>query len=296
MTSTSDTMARRLARTLLLASMAPLSGACAPEEQEPLGVAEQAAFTANALTANALTANALTANALTANALTANALGAAALAAVEDPGPPGDLARELLRYEVSCAFGADQRFDFSWTDTAGSLHVESYPGSLGLARAWATGALDLAGQEWVSACLAARVNAVGVSVPLSVRGTHPALATTPAELAAYPTREGAFFGNLFADNSVVYACYDPLTTTAAQLSRRMCAQPRLLSLTLGGLSTAYDCGPIQVVGPCAVLPGGLRLGPCASEAPIARYLYGCSPPASRGATPSITTFLQGGLL
>ena len=62
------------------------------------------ALTANALTANALTANALTANALTANALTANALTANALTAngLRDP-----LAREFLKYVVSCALDED---------------------------------------------------------------------------------------------------------------------------------------------------------------------------------------------
>src|SRR5436190_14644271 len=63
------------------------------------------ALTANALTANALTANALTANALTANALTANALTANALTAngLRDP-----LARQFMKYVVSCALDADQ--------------------------------------------------------------------------------------------------------------------------------------------------------------------------------------------
>lgn len=193
---------------------------------------------------------------------------------------------------MSCAFGADQRFDFSWTDRAGVGHVESYPGSIGLARGWATGALDVTGQEWVSACLAARVNAEGVSVPLSVRGTNPALATTPAELAAYPTREGAFFGNFFAAARTVQACYDPLTSTAAQLAKRVCAQPQLVSVTLGGISTAHDCGPIQVVGPCVVLAGLLRLGPCASVSAIDRAYNACTPPGGGGVIPSITTFLH----
>ena len=86
------------------------------------------ALTANALTANALTANALTANALTANALTANALTANALTAngLRDP-----LAREFLKYVVSCALDEDDSVSFRSTASA-----TSFRGSLGLAPEW----------------------------------------------------------------------------------------------------------------------------------------------------------------
>src|SRR5580765_4195912 len=62
------------------------------------------ALSANALSANALSANALSANALSANALSANALSANALtaSALRDP-----LAREFLKYVVSCALDED---------------------------------------------------------------------------------------------------------------------------------------------------------------------------------------------
>src|SRR3954453_3276683 len=63
------------------------------------------ALSANALSANARAANALSANALSANALSANALSANALtaSALRDP-----LAREFLRYVVSCALPDDK--------------------------------------------------------------------------------------------------------------------------------------------------------------------------------------------
>src|SRR6478609_9746702 len=68
------------------------------------------ALSANALSANALSANALSANALSANALSANALSANALTstALKDP-----LARQFLKYVVSCALPADQVVNMS---------------------------------------------------------------------------------------------------------------------------------------------------------------------------------------
>src|SRR6185369_13163478 len=103
------------------------------------------ALSANALSANALSANALSANALSANALSANALSANALTAdaLHDP-----LAREFLKYVVSCALDRDQGFSMT-------IDGQSYtfPGSLGLAREWGepNGSCDGECQRWVSA-------------------------------------------------------------------------------------------------------------------------------------------------
>ena len=278
-----------------LAITLPVIG-CAQEP--PTGAAAEAALNANALNANALNANALNANALSPGGLGVAPLDPLALdpgarRALQDPGSAGDLSRELLRYSVSCALGAGQSFDFTWTAADGTVNAESYPGLLGLAPGWATAPLDPAGQQWVSACLASRVNAEGVSVQLSSRGTSPQLATTADERATFRVREAAFFGNLFTSDPVVYACYDVLTMTAAQLKHRVCAQPQLLDLTLGSLSLGYDCGPIEVLGPCAQILGLLTLGPCASHDPTDRYWYNCSPSYGAPVVSSITTFLTG---
>jgi len=76
------------------------------------------------------------------------------------------------------------------------VHHE-FPGRLGLAPEWQRGPCDTACQRWVSACLLAHGNALGVEVPISLRGHHPALATTADERAGFPVQEGAFYGNLF---------------------------------------------------------------------------------------------------
>jgi hypothetical protein len=280
----------------LLAALAALAAGCSLESSEDVGVAEQAALNPNALNPNALNPNALNPNALNPNALNPNALNPNALSpqatsAIQDPGDAGSLSRELLRYTVSCAFTSDQSFDFSWTDAGGALHEESYPGLLGLAPSWATQPLDLAGQQWVSACLASRVNAEGVSVMLSSRGVHPALATTAGERDAYPVREAVFFGNLFDSSHTVYACYDPLSMVPSHLAHRVCAQPQLVTLTVNEFTTGYTCGAIEVVGPCYDVLG-LGLGICGSANPTGRYFYDCAPPGDTGDVPAITTFLS----
>jgi hypothetical protein len=285
-----------------LAVIAAISCAtgCAPAPEEEIGAAQEAGLNANGLNANGLNANGLNANGLNANGLNSNGLNSnsmrpEAMSAVQDPGPTGDLARQLLRYTVSCAFTSSQFFDFSWTDADRVTHQESYPGLLGLAPSWATQPLDLTGQQWVSSCLASRVNAEGVSVMLSSRGTHPALATTSNERAAYQTREAVFFGNLFTGSPKVYACYDPLSMVPSQMAHRVCAQPDLLALNLNDLTGGYDCGPIHVVGPCTQLLGLITLGVCASQNPTNRYFYNCSAPGSAAIVPSITTFLSGSI-
>src|SRR4051794_19334840 len=86
------------------------------------------ALSANAVSANALSANALSANALSANALSANALSANALTstALQDP-----LARQFLKYVVSCALPVDQIINMT---IDGSEY--KFPGGLGLAPDW----------------------------------------------------------------------------------------------------------------------------------------------------------------
>jgi hypothetical protein len=186
------------------------------------------ALTANALTANALTANALTANALTANALTANALTANALTAngLRDP-----LAREFLKYVVSCALTSDQSLSMSVDGVS-----YTFPGSLGLAPDWGRrgGSCDESCQRWVSACVLARVDALGVERQISIRGANPALVPSWSEVANYTDREAAYFGNLFVDGQPRYLCLAPGKSS----------DPRVCGASL-------DSCPMEVVGSCA---------------------------------------------
>jgi hypothetical protein len=276
-----------------LAVLAVLPLGCAVEAQERVGSADQGMLYANALDPSALTSGALTPSALSPSALNPCALSPSAMSALRDPGSAGNLARELLRYTVGCAFAPHQSFAFSWTDSLGVEHDEAYVGLASLSPDWATQPLDPTGQQWVSDCLASRVNAEGVSVMLSSRGTNPALACSWDELATYQTREAVWFGNLFTSTPTVYACYDPLSMLPSQMAKRVCAEPDLLKLDLNDLPSTYSCGPIEVIGPCTQVLGLLTVGYCASQDPVDRYFYNCAPHGGAPVIPSITTFLHG---
>jgi hypothetical protein len=205
------------------------------------------ALNPNALNPNALNANALNPNALNPNALNPNSLSPAAFAAITDPGTSGDLSRELLKYTVSCALTSSQSFAFSWTDSSNVTHSESYPGLMGLASSWASSALSMTGQYWVSACLASRVNWYGVHVTISSRGNNPQLGTTYAErTTGYPNIEGAFFGNLFASTPTLYACYNHNHVADSRSWQRDCATGHLNSN-----GTTSNCGMLTVLGDCS---------------------------------------------
>jgi hypothetical protein len=222
-------------RVLSLGLLAVWASACGgepgaqPDVQEISSYALSAnALSANALSANALSANALSANALSANALSANALSANALSAkaLEDP-----LAREFLKYVVSCALPADQTVNMTIQGKA-----YSFPGSLGMEPQWGQrgGSCDESCQRWVTACVLARVDFLGVERPISVRGLNPGLRTSFKEALDFPVSEATYFGNVFAPDKPLFACLAPGKTTDA----RVCGD------------SMKSC-PMQVVGPCA---------------------------------------------
>lgn len=265
--------------------------------EAPVGIIVEAALNANGLAPESLApgAGGLDLRALGDRALAPGALDPAAAAAIQDPGAAGDLARRLLRYAAGCALTPAQSVEFAWTGLDGAAHAESWHGVLGLASAWAAQPLDPAGRQWVTACLASRVNALGITVPLSSRGTHAALGSTLAERTSYATREGAFFGDLFAEAPQVHACFDPLSMAPSQMAHRVCAQPDYLALNLNDLAGGYDCGPVHVIGPCEGVLGLGLVGPCTREDLAAHYFDGCTPPGGAGPLPAVTTFLQGAI-
>ncbi|WP_437554886.1 hypothetical protein WME97_22890 [Sorangium sp. So ce367] len=189
---------------------------------------------ANRVQRQVLGANMLTANQASLMALTTSPLNDASFAkgplhqALLDP-----RAREVMAALVQCALGSDQP-PVNWTptkedlsakaaqdraarrsmarpgDLAGDLaraqkdadasivaDPDSWSGSVGLCRDWATQAPSEACQEVVSACLLARNNAEGVSLDISLRG-DPSLTLGGEEAAGrFTWQEGAFFGNIF---------------------------------------------------------------------------------------------------
>jgi hypothetical protein len=221
--------------------------------REALGTAQQKALNPNALNPNALNPNALNPNALNPNALNPNALNpnalsSGALEAIQDPGSDGDLSRQLLKYTVSCALDATQSFNFSWTDADDVVHDETYTGLLGLAADWAMGALSSAGQQWVSACLASRVNWYGAEVILSSRGPSTLLGTTSGERSEYSHLEGAFYGNLFGESPAVHACHYAPDDSNSRSLYRDCAAGHV-----NADSSISACGVVELAGSCGDL-------------------------------------------
>jgi hypothetical protein len=235
------------------------------------------ALNANALDGNGLSGDGLKPNALSPNALSPNALSASALEAIQSPGPDGSLSRQLLEYTVSCALDTTQSFSFSWTDESGVVHEETYRGLLALATLWATRPLTSWDAEWVSACLASRVNWYGEKVMISSRGTRPSLIKTGTpELTRFPNVEGAFWGNLFTAQPQVFACHYSPNDENSRGHLRDCAAGHV-----DAQGNVVPCGMIQLVGPCETL--------CTLSTNEGGYYSGCSGPVS--STKVITVFL-----
>ena len=202
-----------------------------PQEAEALGEAESQLVVSNALNPNALNPNALSPS---------------ALQLIQDPGSSGDLSRQLLRYTVSCALNPTQSFSFSWTDAFGVVHSETYSGLLGLAVGWANNRLSTSGAEWVSACLASRVNWYGATVIISSRGPTAHLSTTSEERAGYPAIEGAFFGNLFTSTPAIYSCHNLTNVDNSRSQQRDCAAGHV-----NPDGSVSSCGMLQILGSCS---------------------------------------------
>ncbi|WP_437580085.1 hypothetical protein [Sorangium sp. So ce887] len=242
-----------LKRTFIVLGWAGALSGCIAEvgdtgaRDELVGESQGALLGGNALSANALNLNALNLNALNLNALNLNGLSAQNLATIQDPGPNGTLAREFVRYATNCALSSAASFDFSWTDSSGNMHSESYPGLLGVAPTWASGPLDELGQRMVTSCVAARVNYYQVPVVLSARSLRTPLKTLSSsqELIDYPDVEGAFWGNLFAAQPYLNACYNSATVNNSRAYQRDCAAGHLTSG-----DQIVECGVIRIAGPC----------------------------------------------
>jgi hypothetical protein len=152
--------------------------------------------------------------------------------------------REVLSLVVSCAVPLG-------ITLVGLVNGAEFdlPGEIGLAPQWLSSSLDRVGRHWVSACMFARVNALEVVIPISMRGPHPQLATSAAERANWTLEEAAFYGDAFGPlNQPLqwFACRgrDKAAGNAGELADRECAAPDPAhpGFTLCGMIFAGDCG------------------------------------------------------
>ncbi len=134
---------------------------------------------------------------------------------------------ELLRYAVQCALpeGGDV------VTPGGVLH-----GNFGLRSEWRDEPLSVEGQQIVSACLLAHLNAFGAHVTIAIAGPDVPF---PAP-NGFRYMEGVFFGNVFASPSTRVACSgsgDGLGGDAVGRAERVCT------------TSGARCG-LDAVGPC----------------------------------------------
>jgi hypothetical protein len=264
--------------------------ACGPVGDEDTAVAASAVLNANSLSPAALdpSSGAVAPALLAATALDPAELSPAALAALQDPSATGDLSRRLLSYTVGCAFAPTQSFTLSWVDASSAAQQQTYAGLIGLAPTWADAPLDATSEPWVSACLISRLNYFGIEVALSSRGSAPALAAAPGEIAAYPNQEGAFWGNVFTSPPTEYACDDTPDDAHSRSLDRVCAAGYV-----DAQGVTVGCGIVERVGSCdaacAPLTGANGL-----------YHPSCTAPSAAGSAPGgggltsqvITVFLE----
>lgn len=221
---------------------------CADTMSENAETRSQPVMSANRLGYNRLGYNRLGYNRLGYNKLSASSLAAGALTAngwtevLAD-----DDARILFKYIYECAAppGATLALPIAG-DTM------TFTGQIGVAPQWLTDRCDEDCEQWISACVIARINGLGVTVPISLRGDNPALQLDDVERDTFHFEELAAFGNIFDyDDATGYprvlgVCQLPglagkLASTGTEdshwLERRICGEPG-------------RCGPLQVYGEC----------------------------------------------
>ena len=192
----------------------------------------------NKLAGNKLAGNKLAGNKLSNGALAVNMESAGKLLSTED-------GREVFSFIVSCALPSDVVLEATIDDT-----TFDFFGELGLTPAWRVSPLSSEGKGWISACMFSRVNDNDVPLPVSLRGSNFALATTADERMGWTVEEGAFYGDLFTpdDQPILWiACRGSgqlAHPDAGGLVNRNCAKPDPddPSVTQCGFIYAGDCG------------------------------------------------------
>jgi hypothetical protein len=261
---------KSLAATLVLGSLSLVgcSGAVG-ESEEATGEAEQASVSLNSVSLNSVSLNSVSLNSVSLNSVSLNSvsLNSVSLNGLDDPSN-----RKVWEYVVGCALPAGQSV------TVSSQGVSyTWNGQLGLAPQWSHGPCDESCQEWVSACVLARVDYAGVARQISLRGDKPGLATSAAERATYYDREATYYGNIFSIPQRFYACLSPGKTEIP----RVC-----------GPSVA-SCG-FDVVGSCDDVCGRPRSDGSFPNCSVPEDDHGCGHGRDRDDVyhASITVFLR----
>jgi len=205
----------------LVLAIAILPGCSDPlaTHMDSQSISSQNALSYNRLSMNRLSMNRLSMNRLSMNRLSMNRL---SMNSLESDGlEETEEGREALTYVAKCALNEG---DVLVANVDGVEY--QFPGLLGVAPEWEDGALSPEGEQLVSACLLAHVNAFGVSVPVSIR-SWPAIAAMAQERRDFPIYEATFFGDVFADELKAFSCAGDSQDLAAKYATsrelRVCA-------------------------------------------------------------------------
>jgi len=145
---------------------------------------------------------------------------------------------ELLPYLVHCALPPWK----SWIGTLNGEETEIW-GQAGLAADLEQIPMLPTQQQLISACLLSLVNYFGEHIEISPRN-YPSSATTKDEMKDFRVFEGAFFGDIFSEDTTIkkFSCQGTPTRVALAQSGdrewRRCTDPE------------YDC-EMEVVGDCS---------------------------------------------
>lgn len=148
---------------------------------------------------------------------------------------------KILEYQSSCALSENQALVHQ---EGGKEYV--FKGRLGLAPEWVHRPFNKEEQDWISACLMARTNFFGVVVPVLLKGEHPNLrskVSSKTNNQNHILEEGAFYGNLFDQNSGSYVCSGrDIEVDNDVFQKRICALPNKIY-------QKNKCGFVYM-GPC----------------------------------------------
>jgi hypothetical protein len=197
-------------------------------------------FSVNGFSVNSLSKNGFSVNSLSKAALVKRRLDSDTL--VFNQGSAGKLAdtedgRALLQYIARCAL-----VEGEFLRVYSSGHTWDFPGVLGVAPEWEHAPLTKEGQEIMTACLLAHVNAFEVPVQISVRSWFVAEAEELESVAFY-YGDGAFYGNLYAGEPAKFSCgiranrYFDESTQQIETAASPDAKKRICA----GEHTAADC-------------------------------------------------------
>ena len=111
--------------------------------------------------------------------------------------------QEFVTYLVECTLPLGRSITKNDPVHGGTITFDGY---VGLAPQWETGACGEDCQQWVSACLLARSNALGRSISIEMVASHPAIGARRTQPFIYLFEEAGFHGNLFLDPPEMHAC------------------------------------------------------------------------------------------